>query len=135
MRLDYRETFPSGMEEYLNYYGWHFSKKMCEWASSNMYKMENNTKKYITPYTKEYIDSLLKSNNITLHNNKGYDYLYVANMCKADYLNSSITDEAHLAKYIKDTIEDNDAYEGMVFTRFYADCIGSGTPINWKDVI
>jgi hypothetical protein len=30
MRLDARDKFPSGMEEYLARYGWHFSKKMCE---------------------------------------------------------------------------------------------------------
>lgn len=39
------------------------------------------------------------------------------------------------AKYIKDVIDDPDAYDGMPFTRFYADCIGSGTPINWEDMI
>lgn len=30
MRLDARDTFPSGMEEYLSNYGWHFSKKMAD---------------------------------------------------------------------------------------------------------
>lgn len=30
MRLDVRDKFPSGMEEYLATYGWHFSKKMCD---------------------------------------------------------------------------------------------------------
>ena len=32
-------------------------------------------------------------------------------------------------------ITDGDAYEGMPFTRFYADCIGSGTPIIWEDML
>jgi len=56
-------------------------------------------------------------------------------MCKADFLKSSIPDEAALAKYVKDVIEDGDAYEGMPFTRFYADCIGSGTSIMWEDML
>ena len=29
-RLDSRDKLPSGMEEYLSAYGWHFSKKLCE---------------------------------------------------------------------------------------------------------
>ena len=28
-----------------------------------------------------------------------------------------------------------DLYEGIVFTRFYADCIGSGIPIIWEDML
>ena len=30
------ERKPSGMEEYLSNYGWHFSKAMCMWAISMM---------------------------------------------------------------------------------------------------
>ena len=40
-RLDSYSGYPSGMEEYLSAYGWHFSKKMCDWAVSKMYKTEN----------------------------------------------------------------------------------------------
>jgi len=129
-RLDSRDTFPSGMEEYLAQNGWHFNKKMCEWAVSNMRRKSAAGKsEKISQYTKEGVTNLLSKNNISLENDCGYDAVYVANMCKADYLNSSIIDELHLAKYVKDTIDDFDAYDGMVFTRFYADCIGSGTPI------
>jgi hypothetical protein len=56
-------------------------------------------------------------------------------MCRADYMGSSIEDEIHMARFIKDYIEDPDAYDGMPFTRFYADCIGSGTPIPWSDLL
>ena len=38
MRLDSRTAFPSDMEKYLEFYGWHFSKNMCKWAVSRMYK-------------------------------------------------------------------------------------------------
>ena len=38
MRLDNRDKLPSGFEEYLSIYGWHFSKKLCMWAVSNMKK-------------------------------------------------------------------------------------------------
>ena len=35
-RLDTYSRFPSGMQEYLSAYGWHFSKKMCDWAVGKM---------------------------------------------------------------------------------------------------
>ena len=122
------------MKEYISYYGWHFNKKMCEFACKNMYKTNNNVREYITPFTKEQVDNLLYNYGIKL-NDTTYDYVYVANMCKADFYGSSIQNEQQLCLYIKDMIEDNDAYEGMVFTRFYADCIGSGTPIYWEEFL
>lgn len=137
MRLDSYDIYPSGMREYLSTYGWHFSKKMCEWAVSRMYKdgEDNKPEQAIPNYTRERVDLLLKRFNLKLEKNKGYDDVYVANMCKFDFLGSSIDNEMKLAQFIKDYIDDADAYEGMPFTRFYADCIGSGTPIMWEDMI
>ena len=135
-RLDARDKYPSGMEDYLAFNGWHFNKKLCEWAVSKMYKMNTLKKKeYITPYTKDAVDNMLKTQGIKLDKDFGYDAVYVANMAKADFYGSSIVDDAHLAKFIKDYLDDPDGYEGIVFTRFYADCIGSGTPIMWEDMI
>lgn len=95
-----------------------------------MYKINvAKRKEFINPYTKETVENLLKANNIKLDNEVGYDAVYVANMAKADFYGSSISDDMHLAKFIKDYLDDPDGYEGIVFTRFYADCIGSGTPI------
>lgn len=137
MRLDNYGAYPSGMKEYLSIYGWHFSKKMCEWAVSRMYKDEKETKteQSNSDYTRDKVDLLLKRYNLKLEKNKGYDDVYVANMCKFDFLGSSIDNEIKLAQFIKDYIDDADAYEGMPFTRFYADCIGSGTPIIWEDML
>lgn len=135
-RLDSRDKYPSGMEDYLAFNGWHFNKKMCEWAVSKMYKINvAKRKEYISPYTKETVENLLKANNVKLDNEVGYDAVYVANMAKADFYGSSISDDAHLAKFIKDYLDDPDGYDGIVFTRFYADCIGSGTPIMWEDML
>ena len=124
------------MEEYLSHNGWHFNKKMCEWAVSKMYKTNSLGKReYITPYTKDQVDELLNKNSIKLDNNDGYDYVYVANMAKADFLGSALIDEIRLAKFVKDYVDDKDGYDGLPFTRFYADCIGSGPPISWEDMI
>lgn len=94
-------------------------------------KKKNALGKYekITPYTKDEVEAILTKYNITLENNAGYDCAYIATMAKADYMGSSIADEAHFAKFIKDYIDDVDGYDGLPFTRFYADCIGSGNPI------
>ena len=137
MRLDNYGAYPSGMKEYLSIYGWHFSKKMCDWAVSRMYKDEKEikTEQSNSNYTRDKVDLLLKRYNLKLENNKGYDDVYIANMCKFDFLGSSIDNEMKLAQFIKDYIDDADAYEGMPFTRFYADCIGSGTPIMWEDML
>ena len=132
-RLDSRSVYPTDMENYLEFNGWHFNKKMCQWASSRMYKKQGDQKEYIQPYTKEDLEALC--NNYGIRFELNYDAVYVANMCKADFLGSSIFDEQHLILYVKDVIEDPDAYDGMPFTRFYADCIGSGVGIEWSDMI
>ena len=78
---------------------------------------------------------LLEKNEINLENKFGYDYVFVANMAKADYLNSSVADEAHLAKFIKDYCDDPDGYPELPFSRFYADIIAKGIPVIWEDMI
>jgi hypothetical protein len=84
---------------------------------------------------KDAVDNLLIRNGVTLKNKFGYDYVFAANMCKADYFGSSITDERHLALFVKDYVDDPDGYPELPFTRFYADTIGLGIPINWEDMI
>jgi len=123
---------PSGYAEYMSEYGEHFSKKMCEWAVSRM--MDSNGKK-LEPWGKEQVDALLKEAGIELNNNKAYDSVYVANMCRADFLGKSVPDNSHLAQYIKDLLDDQDGYEGLVFNRFVMDCAGMGVPIIWEDML
>ena len=132
-RLDSRSAFPEAMENYLEFNGWHFNKKMCQWAVSKMYRMDGEKKEFIEPYTLESLRALLEKVKVEFEID--YDALYIANMCKADFLGSSIQNETQLAKYVKDVVEDPDGYDGLPFTRFYADCIGSGTSIPWDDLL
>lgn len=134
-RLDTYGTMPSGMKEYLSAYGWHFSKKMCEWAVGRMRADKNGKLEKLEPMKRDEVEELLKKFGVKLEHDKGYDCVYVANMAKADYFKSSISDDAHLALFIKDYLDDPDGYEGLPFTRFYADCIGKGEPIIWYDLI
>ena len=135
-RLDSRDKFPSGMEDYLAQNGWHFNKKLCEWAVGKM-KKKNQLNKIdkITPYTKDSLETMLKNNNIVIENDNTYDALYVLNMAKADYHGSSIVEELRLIRFVKDYLDDPDGYDGVALTRFYADCIGKGEAIPWEDVL
>ena len=126
---------PEYMVNYLRYNGPHFNDKLCKFAVSKMTKLIGSTQVAIVPYTKEQVDKILQKNNVTLKNNQLRDYVFVANMCKADFYGSSIVDELHLAKYIKDVIDDDDAYDGIVFNRWYADMCHKGIVIDWEEMI
>ena len=120
------------MEAYLRYNGWHFSKAMCKWAVS---RMESREGKPVEMKTKEYVENVLATYDVKLKNDYGYDKVFVYHMGVSDYLGSSIKDEESLARYVKDVLDDPDGYEGIAFTRFYADCSGKGVPIDWEDVL
>jgi hypothetical protein len=135
--LDIYDDMPKDMRRYLQNNGWHFNKKACMWAVSLMKKENPTTKKKetIEPYTKEQVDEMLKKYNITLENNVGYDYVFVANMGKADYLKSSIPDEQHLALYVKDVIDDVDAGDGVTMRRWFATMVANGEIVEWDEFL
>lgn len=137
MPLDAYDLKPEGMVAYLRYNGWHFNKKMCEWAIKQMRKISSSTGNLeeIEPIDKETADELLKVNKIELENNVGYDYIYVVNMAKSDFFKSSLKDEASLAQFVKDMVDDSDQEDGFIFNRFYADCNHNGVGIPWDEVI
>lgn len=126
---------PQGMINYLSYNGPHFNKKLCEFAVGLMEKKIGSMMVKITPYTKVEVDNLLRVNNVQIKGGQLYDHVYVANMCKADFLGSSVPDEKHLAKYVKDVIDDDDAYDGIVFNRWYADMCRKGIAIDWDQML
>ena len=131
-RMDVYEMMPSGMNEYLSNYGWHFSKKLCEHAVK---KMTDRLGKKITPYTKEQVEALMKQFNVQVENNEGYDAVYVANMAKADYMGSSITTEQHLMLYVKDFLDDKDGNKTKALDHYYADCIAGGKVVMWEEML
>ena len=126
--LDIYDDKPTSMKRYLKYFGQHFNKKLCKFAVS---KMDHGKE----PVTKEKVDEILNKYGIQLKNNELYDYVYVYNMGYNDFLGSSIIDEKHLALYVKDVIDDEDGYDGIVFNRWYADTVVLGIPIEWDDVL
>lgn len=135
--LDMYDEMPKDMRAYLSHNGWHFNKKACEYAVKMMKKENPATKRLekIEPYTKEQVDEMLKKYNITLENNVGHDYCFVANMGKADYLKSSIPDEQHLALYVKDVIDDPDVGDGVTMRRWYATMVANGEIVEWSEMM
>ena len=135
--LDIYDVLPEDMINYLRHNGRHFNKKLCDFAVSKMKYHNPSTGEVVklVPISKEHIDSLLKTYKIELNNNELYDYVYVANMCKADFFGSSVPDDQHLCKYVKDVIDDIDGYDGIVFNRWYADMCRKGVPVSWEDML
>lgn len=129
------DELPEDMLNYLRNYGPHFNKKLAKFAVSNMTQIIDGVERPINPYTREDVENMLNNYGIEVKRSQLCDKVYVANMCKADFLGSSITDERHLALYIKDVIDDVDAPDGLLFNRFYADCCYKGIAIEWEDML
>ena len=118
--------------KYLKLYGPHFTKKLVEFACKLMEKKNGP----ITPFTKEEVEEKLRQNKITLQYNKFSDAVFVANMCKADFLGSSVpNDDKHIWMYVKDVIDDPDGYDGQVFYRWLSDMEGMNIPIDWEEFV
>lgn len=118
------------MEEYVEKYGKHFNEKLLTFAVNRMHHTEQPN-----ILTKEQVDKLLEKYNINLSHKHLLDYVFVANMGLHDYYQSSIMDEAHLAKYIYDVLEDEDGYCELSFCRWYADIEQNEIDIDWNDMI
>ena len=129
------ETMPEDLAIYLSHNGPHFNKAACDFAVSQMFKGDEEDEEDITPMSKDEVNYLLKNYKINIKNNKLYDSVYVAAMCKADYFGSSITNDEGLARFIKDTLDDPDGMEGITFNRWIADMKWLGIPIPWDEFL
>lgn len=119
---------PSAKEMYIAEMGWHFNEKACQYAVQYL-KDRNN--KPVKPYSKEEVDELLKKQNVTLEKNKGWDYVYVANMAKSDMDGSPLADDKSIANYIKIVIDDADAADGEIMGCWYVKMIFRHIPVDW----
>ena len=97
--------------------------------------MKDRNGNAVPPMTKEQVSEKLKANNVALKHDVGFDGVYVWSMAMADYWGSSITDEAHLARYVKDYLDDPDGSETKAFDHYYSDCIATGCPIFWSEML
>ena len=121
------------MDAYLSNHGRHFSKPMLEWAVSMMRDRRGNKLNLVD---KKQFDEIMKANGVELSERASYyDGVYVWTMGMSDYLGSSIPDEGHLAKFVKDYIDDIDGNPTRAFDEFYINCIAKGVDIPWGDMI
>lgn len=118
--------------KYIDLYGPHFTKALCDYAIG---LMENESGK-IKPITKQEILEKMQMYGIQLQYNQLDDFVYVANMCKADFWGKSVpADDQHLCQYIKDVIDDPDGYDGQVFYRWLSDIEHTNTVIDWSSFV
>lgn len=117
---------------YLAENGWHFNKRACEDAVRMMKRKGPSGKaEPLDPWSKEQVDELLQRYGVKLENKIGHDYVYVANMAKADFYKSSLPDEQKVALYVKDVVDDIDAADGEIFIGWYAKTIARRMPVDW----
>lgn len=133
--LDMTQKRPPEMENYLANYGWHFNKKASDYAAKCMRRRNGSLITKVEAMSKDEVEQLMKKHGVTLENDVMYDKVYVANMCKADLWGSSIADDMHMAKYIKDVCDDVDAGDGTIMRRWYAGMVAVGMPVDWEDLL
>lgn len=131
------DLMPAAQKVYLARYGWHFSKHAYMIAAKQMRKLNKSTGKEekVPIYTKEEVDALLQKHNITVENKGGYDYVYAAQMCRADNLGGSVPDEAHLAQNVRETCDDIDAGDGTVMRQWLVKMVANGEPVDWEELL
>ena len=126
------DMVPEGYREYKRRNGCHFTEALCEFAVDRMKKEDGERIKAMSP---QEVDTLLKEFKVELKNKKGFDHVFVANMGLADYLGESVPDMEHLARYVKDVIDDPDGYEGIAFCRWLADVAAMKVEVPWEEVL
>lgn len=126
-----RDGFGNDFFAYLDEHGPHFSKKLCEYAVSNMENADGSKHRY----SKEEVKELLKRNGVTVKKASEYDCCFVANMAYADFFPEPLRNEFDIAMYVKKYIDDPDGYEGIAFSRYLADLKRTGTYIDWEEMI
>lgn len=121
-RLDTYERRPSGMDAYLSMYGWHFSKRMAQFAAE---KFCNGTGIVET----KLLETICKDFDVIKHNN-GYDAHYLFARFRSMMPGYG---EKDIARLVDCWLKNN--YETSAFTNFYSDCIANGIAIIWEDMI
>lgn len=97
--------------------------------------MRDRDGKAVPILTKEQVAEWLRTNGVTLKNDKGHDAAYVRAMLYADCWGSSYTTDKQLALGVKDFLDDPDGNKSKAFDHFVVDCRGKHEPIFWDEVL
>jgi hypothetical protein len=123
---DYDRPTDKGI--YIAENGWHFNKKACDYA---VQYLKGKDGKRIKPLSKEEVDAMLAKYGIKLEKNRGWDYVYAANMAKSDMEGSPLSDEKSQAMYVKILIDDPDAADGEIMACWYVKMLFRREPVDW----
>ena len=115
-------------EAYLAENGWHFTKKACDYA---VQFLRGKDGKPIKTMSKEDVDAMLAKYGVKLEKNKGWDYVYVANMAKSDMDTGSQPDEKGIVMYVRMLIDDPDAADGEIMACWYTKMLFRHLPVDW----
>jgi hypothetical protein len=119
---------PTDKDIYIAENGWHFNKKACDYA---VQYLKGKDGKRIKPLSKEEVDAMLAKYGIKLEKNRGWDYVYAANMAKSDMEGSPLSDEKSQAMYVKILIDDPDAADGEIMACWYVKMLFRHEPVDW----
>lgn len=122
---DYRTT---DKETYIAENGWHFNRKACDYA---VRYLSGKDGKPIKPLSREEVDAMLDKHGIKLEKNRGWDYVYAANMARSDMDGSPLSDDKSQAAYVKVLIDDPDAADGEIMGCWYTKMIFRRIPVDW----
>ena len=123
---DYDRPTDKGI--YIAENGWHFNKKACDYA---LQYLKGKDGKRIKPLSKEEVDAMLAKYGLKLEKNRGWDYVYAANMAKSDMEGSPLSDEKSQAMYVKILIDDPDAADGEIMACWYVKMLFRREPVDW----
>lgn len=109
-----------------------FSRKLAEWAISNMETKDPSTKlmKKLVPHSIDEMNDVLKANKVEMPDEFIYTAWYLYNMAFADYPKTMKTDEQR-AMFVDETICDPDGSPDNVLSCFEAKMCNAGIPIYW----
>ena len=110
-----------------------FSKKLAEWAISNMEVLDPATKemKPLKARSLDEVEETLKVNGIELQEEFVYTGWYLFNMALADYP-KTLESDAKRAMFVEETICDPDGAPENVLNCFAAKMCQAGVPIYWE---
>lgn len=111
-----------------------FSKKLAEWAISNMEYLDPTTKtmKPLKPMPLDDVKDVLKEYGVELQEEFVCTGWYLYNMALADYPKTLKTDEQR-AMFVDETICDPDGMPENVLSCFEAKMCNAGIPIHWEN--
>lgn len=121
---------------YEDYYHGQFSKRLAEWAISNM-EMKDPATKTMKPIIVRKIDDVQKvmeENKVELPMEFVYTAWYLFNMAVADYPKTLKTDEQR-TMFVEETLCDPDGCPENVLDCFVTKMCNAGVPIFWEQFI